>query len=264
VPVPAAAQPDLNERLVSLGLSENADELVEKGYTVLEDAAPLEFFERLRARIVECVAEVGWVVQTGMLLSRGRIFEEAVCNPYVLAVAELLCGKGFILNQMVGTVRPQGNRGMPLHTDNDLIRDPFPPYPQVTTAVWACDDFTRDAGCTWVVPGSHRRRRHPEDGELEDEAVAIECPRGSILVWDGAIWHGSYARSAPGERVALHVMFNRMALRPFETYDLPREVLARNRPEFASLLGLNDPFGKSTVLGVDLERLNWAARVFRS
>jgi hypothetical protein len=59
-------------------------------------------------------------------------------------------------------------------------------------------------------------------------------------------------------------MFNRMALRPFETYDLPREVLARNRPEFASLLGLNDPFGKSTVLGVDLERLNWAARVFRS
>jgi ectoine hydroxylase-related dioxygenase (phytanoyl-CoA dioxygenase family) len=261
--VRAATQPDLDERLASLGLTGNADDLVEKGYTVVEGPAPLEFFEPLRARLVECAAEVG-AVQTNMLLSRGRIFEEAVCNPQVLALAELMCGQGFILSQMVGTVRPQGDWGMPLHSDYDLIRDPFPPHPQVMTAVWACDDFTPEAGGTWVIPGSQRLRRHPDDGELEQEAVAIECPRGSIVVWDGAVWHGSYSRSAPGERVALHVMFNRMALRPFEAYDLPREVIDRNPPEFASLLGLNDPFGKSTVYGVDLGRLRWALRVYRS
>jgi ectoine hydroxylase-related dioxygenase (phytanoyl-CoA dioxygenase family) len=261
--VRAASKPDLDERLVSLGLSGNADDLVEKGYTVIQGAAPPEFFERLRVRLIECVLEVG-AVQTGMLLSRGRIFEAAVCNPQVLALAELVCGKGFILSQMVGTVRPQGDRGLPVHTDNDLIRDPFPPHPQVLTAVWACDDFTPEGGCTWVIPGSHRQRRHPEDGELEHEAVAIECPRGSILVWDGATWHGSYTRSAPGERVALHVMFNRMALRPFEAYGVPREMIERNPPELASLLGLNDPFGKSTELGIDLERLKWALRRFRS
>jgi hypothetical protein len=259
----APAQPSLDERLVSLGLTGNADDLGENGYTVVEGAAPLEFCERLRARIVECAAEVS-AVQTNMLLSRGRIFEEAVCNPQVLALAELMCGQGFILSQMVGTVRPQGDWGMPLHSDYDLIRDPFPPHPQVVTAVWACDDFTAEAGGTWVIPGSHRLRRHPDDGALEQEAVAIECPRGSIVVWDGAVWHGSYSRSAPGERVALHVMFNRMALRPFEAYDLPREVIDRNPPQFASLLGLNDPFGKSTVYGVDLERLRWALRVYRS
>jgi hypothetical protein len=262
--VRAATQPNLDERLVSLGLSRNADDLVQKGYTVVERAAPPEFFERLRARIVECVVEVDAPVQTGMLLARGRIFEEAVCNPYVLALAELMCGKGFTLSQMVGTVRPQGDRGLPIHTDYDLIRDPFPPHAQTLTAVWACDEFTREGGCTWVVPESHRLRRHPAAGEREEDAVAIECRRGSILVWDGATWHGSYSRSAPGERVALHVMFNRMALRPFEAYDLPRMTIERNPPEFASLLGLNDPFGKSTVYGIDLERLKWALRVYRS
>jgi hypothetical protein len=261
--VRAATEPDLDERLASLGLSGNADDLVEKGYTVVEDAAPPEFSERLRARIIECVVEVG-VPLTGLLLARGRIFEEAACNPYVLALAELTCGKGFILSQMLGTVRPQWDQGMPRHTDYDLIRDPFPPHPQTMTAVWACDDFTREGGCTWVIPGSHRLRRHPADGEVGHEAVAIECPRGSILVWDGATWHGSYSRRRPGERVALHVMFNRMALRPFEAYDLPRETIERNPPEFASLLGLNDPFGMSTVYGADLERLEWALRAYRS
>jgi hypothetical protein len=262
--VRAGSAADLSERIAALGLSQNAVDLVVNGYTVLEDAAPLEFFERLRDRIVECVAEAGAVVQTGMLLSRGRVFEEAVCDPNVLALAEFMCGKGFILNQVVGTVRPEGDHGLPIHTDYDMIRDPFPPYPQVVTAVWACDDFTQAAGCTSVIPGSHQLRRHPADGELKRDAVAIECPRGSILVWDGATWHGSYPRTIPGERVALHVMFNRMVLRPYEAYDLPRELLERNPPELASLLGMNDPFGKSTVLGVDLDRTEWATRVFRS
>ena len=259
----AAMQSGIDERLDALGLSRNAAELLEQGYTVVEAAAPLELFERLRARIVECAIEVD-AVQTGMLLARGRVFEEAVCNPRVLALAELLCGKGFILSQMIGTARPQGDYGLPVHTDYDLIRDPFPPHAQVLTAVWACDDFTVEAGCTWVIPGSHRLRRHPQDGELEHEAVAVECPRGSILVWDGATWHGSYSRTAPGERVALHVMFNRMALRPFEAYDLPREVLDRNPPELRSLLGHDDPFGKSTVLGIDLDRYKRALRLYRS
>jgi ectoine hydroxylase-related dioxygenase (phytanoyl-CoA dioxygenase family) len=260
----AARQPNLDERLASLRLTGNAEDLVEKGYTVLEGPAPPEFFDRLRARIVECVVEVDAPVQTGMLLARGRVFEEAACNPRVLALAELMCGKGFILSQMVGTVRPQGDYGLPIHTDYDLIRDPFPPHTQTLTAVWACDDFTREGGCTWVVPGSHHLRRHPRGRELADDAVALECPRGSILVWDGATWHGSYARIVAGERVALHVMFNRMALRPFEAYDLTRETIERNPPELASLLGLNDPFGKSTVLGIDLDRYKWAERRFRS
>ena len=262
----SALQYDLSDRLTALGVSENAVDLVEKGYTVLEGAAPLEFFDRLRVRILECVAEAGAFVQTGMLLARGRIFEEAVCNATLLALTEFMCGKGFILNQVVGTVRPAGDRGLPIHTDYDMIREPFPPYAQVVTAVWACDDFTEEGGATRVVPGSHRLRRHPSSDASDSDAraIPIECPRGSILMWDGATWHGSCTRTIAGERVALHVMFNRMVLRPYEEYRLPRDVIERNPPELASMLGMNDPFGKSTELGIDLERAAWATRVFRT
>jgi hypothetical protein len=257
---------DLGARLNALGVGQNASDLVENGYTVIQGAAPVEFFNSLRTRILECVAEAGALFQTGMLLARGRIFEEAVCNAKVLALAEFLCGRGFILNQVVGTVRPQGEGGLPIHTDYDMIREPFPPYAQVATAVWACDDFTEAGGATRVVPGSHRLRRHPipDGGDCDARAIPIESSRGSILMWDGATWHGSCPRTAEGERVALHVMFNRMVLRSYESYRLPQEVIERNPPELAAMLGMNDPFGKNTELGVDVERAAWATRVFRT
>lgn len=185
-----------------------------------------------------------------------------VLDKSLAALAEFLCGRGFLLSQVVGTVRGPGDRGLRMHTDCNLIRDPFPPFALVATAVWACDEFTEAGGSTRVVPRSHLQRRHPATllGEGEDGAIPVECPRGSVLMWDGATWHGSCPRTEAGERVALHVMF----MRTFERYDLPAEVLARNPPLLATMLGMDDPFGKSTVAGVDLRLTARCARIFRT
>lgn len=262
-PGPAA---DLDRRLEALGLAGNAAELALRGYTVIADAAPVELFDRLRSRILSCFARAGTPVLVGRLLEQDRAFEEAVCCEKLVALAEFLCGRGFLLSQLVGTVRGDGERGLRIHTDCNLVRDPFPPFPLVATAVWACDDFTEAGGCTRVVPRSHLLRRHPaaQLGEGDDQAVPVECPRGSILMWDGATWHGSCPRRIGGQRVTLHAMFNRMVLRTFERYDLPPEVLERNPPVLTTMLGMDDPFGKSTGAGVDLERTRRCAGIFRS
>jgi ectoine hydroxylase-related dioxygenase (phytanoyl-CoA dioxygenase family) len=258
--------PDLADRLQSLGEAQNAIDLTLRGYAVVRDAVPLDFVDRLRACILKCFAAARTPVLVGMLLKEDKIFEEAVCNPKLVALAEFICGQGFILNQVVGTVRGPGDSGLPIHTDYNFIRDPFPPFPLVMNTVWACDDFTEAGGCSRVVPRSHLARRHPVPllGEGEDEAVPIECPRGAIVIWDGAIWHGSCPRRISGRRVALHVRYNRMVLRPFERYDLPHKVLDRNPPVFASMLGMNDPFEKSTSAGVDMDRARQADLIFRT
>jgi Phytanoyl-CoA dioxygenase (PhyH) len=257
---------DLATRLESLHVTNNAVQLTIRGYTVVDDAASVEFFQRLRETILRCHARARSEVLVGMLLKEDRIFEDAVCNAKLTALAEFMCGQGFILSQMVGTVRATGERGLRIHTDYNLMRDPFPPFPQVLTAVWACDEFTEAGGCTRLVPGSHRHRRHPlsELREGEDQAIPVECPFGSIVLWDGATWHGSCARRKDGERVALHIMFNRMVLRTFEQYELPQDVLDRNPPVLAAMLGMNDPFGKSTTTGVNMELTRRAAQTFRS
>lgn len=268
---------ELADRIAELGLEGNVVDLAVRGYTIVENPAPLEFFDELRRRIVECVAETppgegGFPgAQTplsfrtaGKLLERGRVFERAVCNPKLLVLAEHMTGQGFVVSQVLGSVKEQGMGPIGLHSDNNFIREPFPPFPQLVTALWACDELTEAAGCTRAVPGSHRYQRHPAPGEGDDAAVPIECPRGSILLWDGALWHDNCSRRDPGERVCLHVTFNRVVLRTFERYDLPAEVIERNPPELARMLGAEDPFGKSTRAGPDRERAALTAARFRS
>ena len=55
------------------------------------------------------------------------------------------------------------------------------------------------------------------------------------------MWHGNCPRTRPGERVVLHLTCNRQNVRPIESYTgIDPEVLRRNPPEFAALLGLTD------------------------
>ena len=132
----------LAERIRELDLESNVVDLAIRGYTVVESPAPLAFFERLRARILECVAETppgeggfpGARTElsfrtAGMLLERGRVFEEAVCNPQLLVLAEQMTGQGFVVSQVLGSVKEQGMAEIGLHSDNNFIREPFPPFP---------------------------------------------------------------------------------------------------------------------------------------
>ena len=60
-------------------------------------------------------------------------------------------------------------------------------------------------------------------------------------VWpagDGAAWHAKGTRTAPGERLVLHMTFHRMTYRPVEKYSLPRETLERS-PLLAQITGVD-------------------------
>src|SRR5262245_39679610 len=97
---------DLADRIEALGLEQNAADLALKGYTVVENAAPPELIDRLRARALELLEEqraAGAERKSGavfeesawMLLERGRVFEEAECNPKFVALNEFMLGKGY-------------------------------------------------------------------------------------------------------------------------------------------------------------------------
>jgi phytanoyl-CoA hydroxylase len=93
--------------------------------------------------------------------------------------------------------------------------------PQSVVGLWlALDDATRDNGCLLALPGAHRgplRRRFTRDGAmhaLDDtpwpdvEPVALEAPRGTLVVLHGLLPHASAANRSPHQRHAysLHVI----------------------------------------------------------
>ena len=224
-----------------LGLVDNCRQLATEGYTVIENAASPEFNEAFRSKILEISAS--GQPQMNMLLRKDPIFAEAVLNPKLMAMAEFSVGRGFLISQIAASVRPQGSAAMALHADNNWIPAPFPAHNMLLTACWACTDFNKENGSTMVIPGSQTLRRHPNEGETEAlaGAIAIECPAGSVAMWDGSIWHGNWAREAAGERVVSHITYTRLMCRPVEDYsaDADKLIEAHGQP-MAQLMGRED------------------------
>ncbi len=233
----------LQAKVASLGLAETIRSLQEDGYGYVHNLADPDFNGRLRDTLLRLCRESVHDEGVGMLLDKDPIVAEAVLNPKLLAVAEVMCGKGALLSQVIGSVKPQGCPPLPLHVDQGWMPAPFPVHNQLVTFCWATDEFTRENGSTKVVPGSHRKGRHPTMKETLQErgAIATACPAGSAVVWNGSVWHGGYPRTAPGERAVLHVTYGRLALRPIESYDYLGEDWLSDKPyEMRVLLGRED------------------------
>jgi ectoine hydroxylase-related dioxygenase (phytanoyl-CoA dioxygenase family) len=227
-----------SEAVTALGLERQVGQLDEVGYAVIEDL-DAELCTRLRSDVLEHGA-------SQMLLRRDPVFAEAVLAPPVLALVEHVVGRGALISQVTASIRSEGSPALPLHSDQNWMPAPFPEQSYMITVCWILDDFTEAGGATKVVPGSQRHRRHPDAAEIAaaDAAVPIEAPAGSVALWDGAVWHGNYPRTAPGERVVLHVTYCRLAMRPIEDYRAEADALiAAHGETMAGLLGRHDALG---------------------
>lgn len=220
---------------------------------LLRKAASRAFFRELRERIHELWTErkrLGQVRPRGGVysdtilncVSQGRVFEEALMNEKVHALVAYLLGEDYLLMNSTGNVMERGSKALHIHTDNARVPDPFPTWAMTVVSLWYTDTVGADEGATRLIPGSHRYARHPQPGEGEDEAVALEAPAGSVGVWNGALWHGACPRQAEGERVTFGASFCRLHMQPFaDLAAVPDEIVERNGPLMARILGRASP-----------------------
>jgi hypothetical protein len=264
------AVPDyLADQIDALDLRGNVRDLVDDGYTILQDPAAHALADRVREAILRLAEETdGGPLHgrgAGLLLGRDPVFAEAVRVPKLLVMAEYLLGRGMLMSQLVGSIRRQDGAPLGLHADNSWFPEPFPPWEIMCTACWVTDDFNPRSGPTLVMPGTHKHRGHPprERRKSLEGAKPIVAPKGSIALWNGSVWHGNYSRQLPGERVVLHATYTRVGFQPVEDYShLDDAWLAGQPPEMADLLGRKLFFGSTTTEsgGVDPVRLQTTYR----
>jgi hypothetical protein len=126
-------------------------------------------------------------------------------HPSVVRALREVVGPNVKLMQSMLFVKAEGKPGQAWHQDESHI----PTRDRSLTAVWiALDDATVENGCLWVIPGSHRagvlhpvREQHDPRYDCTDEAfgyahreedaVPVELPAGSALVFDGHLLHRS-------------------------------------------------------------------------
>ena len=206
-----------------LGLAGAVAELDANGLTVVEPDRVRAPTERMLERVLDLMERRNGVrpdMDSGAthtnvcfptlyyFLFEDPLFEDWLLHPVVRALVDYLLGEQCVLHAttvfMKGPTNPPDlGLQLRLHSDQQMVPDPFPPYALIAGTTLLLTDYTKENGAFAFVPGSHRACRHPVAAEAEDRAVPVEAPAGSLLVHHGALWHGSFGGTEPGIRAGM-------------------------------------------------------------
>jgi len=183
------------------------------------------------------------------LLPKSEAIRENVCNPVILACVDRLllswCDKYQLGSCSIAAIGP-GEAAQELHRD-DLMYPTQHPSERIMhcTTFWALTDFTEANGATRVIPGSHLWDDDREPSP--DETVPAEMPKGSVLLYNAATYHGGGANRTEEEwRWALYTSYNLGWLKQEEQQFLvnPPEIARHYSERLQRLVGyqMHTPF----------------------
>lgn len=252
--------PDLAHRAARQGLTGKIRELEDNGYCVIERAISPEFADEVRAATLRALLP-HQTFSMNWMLYHGREFEQLIQNPLLMTLIDATLGRGAVIASFSSIKKGPGPGVIPMHTDYAHVPEPYPEFSLTGVGVWALEDWTVAAGPTWIVPGSHKQRRHPRPGEGHNEGVPIEMPKGSVVYFHHGVWHWQGDRAEPGDRVTLHAHFNRGILRSLEPKKTDVQLLHRNSPRLGEMLGEDDWFDKMSAQGRDHTRFAYMGKL---
>jgi len=252
--------PDLEHRARRQGLTRHVREMEEQGYTVIEHAISDDFADAVREATLRTLSQ-HQATTLNWMTYHGREFELLVQNPLLMTLIDASLGRGAVIASISAIRRGPGPGFIPMHTDYAHVPEPYPEFSLTGVGVWALEDWTVASGPTWIVPGSHKHRRPPREGEGHNQGVPIEMPKGSVVYFHHGVWHWQGDRTEPGERVTIHSHFNRGILRSLEPKKVDVQMLHRNPPRLGEMLGEDDWFDKMSAAGRDYGRFAYMARL---
>ena len=235
--------------LAPADLEAHAARIARDGYTIVEDAiepalidelaADLQRIERERdVRPARNIFEGQRTVRIYNLLALGPVYARVPVHDSVLPIVERVLDRGCLVSSLSSIAIDPGEAPQPLHADDMLIPLPRPHVTLVCNTMWALTDFTADNGATRLVPGSHRDPGFP-DPSRPAGTVPAAMPRGSVLVYDGALWHGGGENRTAARRLGMAMNYCAGWIRQQENQQLgiPLEIARGFGPRLRKLVG---------------------------
>jgi ectoine hydroxylase-related dioxygenase (phytanoyl-CoA dioxygenase family) len=218
------------------------------GYAIVADAFPAELADQLRDDLDRLEHELGAVpadndfegtntLRIYNLLAHGEAYRQIPIWPAVLPIVEGVLDPGCLISSLSSIVICPGETAQPIHSDDILIPLPKPHPPLVCNTMWAITDFTEENGATRLVPGSHAKANPQYGGDYP--TIAAEMRKGSVLVWDGALWHSGGANRT-GERrygIAMNYCAGYVRQQENQQLGLPAELVRSFPPRLQELVG---------------------------
>jgi ectoine hydroxylase-related dioxygenase (phytanoyl-CoA dioxygenase family) len=219
------------------------------GYSIVENAIEPEFADALAADLLRLEEKLGIkpspnvfegakTVRIYNLLVHGELYERIPVHHNVLPIVEGVLDPGCLISSLSSISIGRDEKPQPIHADDQLIPIPKPHPPIVCNSMWALTDFTEENGATRIIPGSHLREHSPVFGQHYDSIPAV-MRKGSVMVYDGSMWHGGGANRTRERRVGIAMNYCAGYIRQQENQQLgiPREVARRFSQRLRELVG---------------------------
>jgi hypothetical protein len=142
------------------------------------------------------------------LARHARVFRDLAVNPVAVALIRHMVGeRATRFSSHNSFIKWQGDYGygpgLGLHADQTAVPLPWGRTALTANTNWCLTDYTLEGGALAYVPGSHRSGSRPVQPQGARRAVPVEAPKGSLIVFHGATWHGAFPRTVPGMRISI-------------------------------------------------------------
>jgi ectoine hydroxylase-related dioxygenase (phytanoyl-CoA dioxygenase family) len=238
-----------------LDIGHHVAEIGRQGYSIVENFLDEALLQQINAAfnthvpITEMRAigtDTGRTWRAHNLLAKTRAADEVFLDKRLRAIVDGVLGKYNQINITTLFNTLPGETKQLLHQDDGLWPIPRPHPAFLCNALIAFDDFTIENGATHLVPFSHTW--HDREVDQSVETIQIEMSRGSMVLWEGAMWHAGGANNSQGERMGFFLSHQLSYLRPQEIQLLaiPADEARKLPIKLQRLIGYH-PFG----IGVD-------------
>ncbi|MBX3156708.1 MAG: phytanoyl-CoA dioxygenase family protein [Deltaproteobacteria bacterium] len=233
-----------------MDLAGHLERMSKDGFTIVEDAIDPDLVRALREDLYRLERELAVVpaanifegthtVRIYNLLARGPLYQQVPTHDRILPIIEGVLDRGCLVSSLSSIAIDPGEAAQPLHADDQLIPLPKPHPSIICNTMWALTDFTRANGATRLVPGSHRLDRSPQPFGEPAAWIPGEMKAGSVLVFDGSLWHGGGANETGERRLGLAMNYCAGWMRQQENQQLgiPLDVARTFSPRLRRLAG---------------------------
>jgi ectoine hydroxylase-related dioxygenase (phytanoyl-CoA dioxygenase family) len=225
------------------------------GYAVVEDVLSASFIQTTREAMYRTQEAILRDVGEGGLLRAGEMgvlrlmmkydshFFKFLEIPELLALVDNTVSDTAIMHLQNGFILPSSPKGQTPAIFQHSFHQDFPRvlngYVASINIMFAIDEFSTETGATLVVPGTHQRTAAADQEYLTKNAIAVECPAGSMVVFDSTLWHAAGANTSGKDRLAINHQFTRSYIKQQIDYvrALGDATVVAQEPRTQQLLG---------------------------
>lgn len=195
------------------------------GYAIIQDVFTKDFMLKIKSAMYETHSKIVLEIGKDRLSRAGELgvsrnmfkynplFFKFLENPLILSIIKQTVSETAILHLQNGFILPSYTpQNTPTVFQNSFHQD-FPRvlngYLASINILIAIDEFTENNGATLAVPGTHQRNCKPTNDYMNQFALPITCPSGSIVIFDSTLWHAAGRNTSGHDRLAINHQFTR-------------------------------------------------------